>query len=263
MKVKRLFYSLVPLNTSIYHLCRRYVDFYRGENNDDISTNGELRLMQQVLPQCHVVFDVGAHIGEWTSLALGINPRLSIHSFEPSEVTYERLVGRSFPASVVCNNFGLSSKAEERVLYLFEEGAGINSLYRRQGLESFGLTTQRHEETVALDTLDHYCQSWDIEGIDYLKLDVEGHELEVFKGASKMLEDERIRIIQFEYGGANIDARVFLKDMVGFLSEFGYAFHKIYPRRLEKIEHYDQTLENFQYQNWIAVADSGRHLFGD
>jgi len=47
---------LPPYNTNLYQLCRRYVDRYNGENNDNIHTNGELRFMRQILGNCQTVF---------------------------------------------------------------------------------------------------------------------------------------------------------------------------------------------------------------
>ena len=51
---------LLPANRWLYRFCKRYVDRYNGENNDDMATNGESRFIQDVLLQCSTVFDVGA-----------------------------------------------------------------------------------------------------------------------------------------------------------------------------------------------------------
>lgn len=211
--------------------------------------------MWSVLPHCSVVFDVGANVGDWTALALRINSHLTIHCFEPSCATYQRLLART-PSQVICNNFGLSSRVEERTLFVFENHSGCNSLYRRQGLEDgWGLATQKREETIHLETIDDYCQIHGVQAIDFLKVDVEGHELEVFKGAKGMLSRGTIKYIQFEYGGCNIDARVLLKDIFEFFTPHPYNFFKIYPRELRAVPRYDQRLENFQYQNWALIAD--------
>lgn len=248
------FMHLPPDNVHWYRLCRRYVDAYSGENNDDMRTNGELHFLRQTLTNCETVFDVGANVGNWAELALQINPRLRLHCFEPSQPTFLRLLAKAFPPHVVCNPFGLGSAQGERTLYVFDEGSGLNSLYRRQGLEAgYGLTPQQRTETAHLDTLDHYCQKHGVFDIDLLKADVEGHELEVFKGAKQMLAKRRIKIIQFEYGGCNIDARVLLKDFFDFFQPHGYAFYKIYPKELRRVERYDQRFEDFQYQNWIVT----------
>ncbi len=241
-------------NGDLYRAFRRYVDRYNGDNDDDMIRNGELRFMGEHLKGSTTVFDVGANVGDWAALALEINPALSLHCFEPSPTTFSRLAARSFPANVVRNNFGLSSASGERSLYVFGEGSGMKSLYRRQGLEDgWALDAPSQTETVWLDTLDHYCLSRDVEKIDFLKLDVEGHELEVLRGAGQMLARGRIDIIQLEYGGCNIDSRALLKDIFEFFGSLPYSANKINPRGLRAVERYDQRIENFQYQNWAFI----------
>lgn len=247
--------ALLPRNTFLYRFCKFYVNCYNAENNDNINTNGELRLMRTILPHCNIVFDVGANIGDWTALALDLNPSLRIHAFEPSKATFQRLMARNFKGSVTCSNLGLSSTLGEKILYVFDDCAGTNSLYKRQGLEDgCGLKEQQRAETVQMDTLDAYCERTKVQAIDFMKVDVEGHELEVFKGGVGMLRQGKIKHIQFEYGGCNIDARMLLKDIFDFFTPYGYVFYKIFPRELRHVPRYDQRLENFQYQNWIVMA---------
>ncbi len=254
MHIKEQFLKLLPRNAFLYRVAKRYVDRYNNENESNMHTNGELRLMQTVLPRCATVFDVGANVGDWMALALKINPRLKIHCFEPSTATFQRLQARG--GGAVCNNFGLSSAPSEMTLWVFAEGAGINSLYKRQGLEDgWGLAEQKQTETVRLDTLDAYCHRVGVPVIDLMKVDVEGHELEVFKGAIGMLAQGKIKRIQFEYGGCNIDSRVLLKDLFDFLLPYGFTFYKVFPHELRRVPRYDQRLENFQYQNWVAVTN--------
>lgn len=251
---------LIPRNSPLlYRLSRRYLDLYLGEGNSDIRTNGELRLMARVLPHCKTVFDVGANAGNWSELASTINPNSAIHSFEPSAAPFQTLSSRGLPSAVVCNPFGLGAREEERTLFKFSESAGMNSLYRRKGLEpSHGLASQQMTEQVQLRRLDAYCRDHQISEIDYLKLDVEGHELEVLRGAGQMLADGAVNLVQFEYGGCNIDARVLLQDLFEYFQKYGFDLLKIYPDRLQPVGDYDQKLENFNYQNWIAARRDSR-----
>lgn len=263
VSLRRRFFDWVPAdNRLLYRLCKRYADRYNSENDVNMETNGELRLMRQILPKCHTVFDIGANVGHWATLALQINPSLNLHCFEPSRTTYQQLMGNPFPSNVVCNNFGLSSVPHEANLLVFDDGSGLNSLYRRQGLEEgWGLAPQEREEVVHLETVDIYCSCSKIQAVDFIKVDVEGHELEVFKGMRNMLASEQIGAVQFEYGGCNIDARVLLKDLFDFFKPFAYTFYKIYPHTLQRAYRYDQRHENFQYQNWIVIANT--HSFSN
>jgi FkbM family methyltransferase len=138
----------------IYDVCKRYVDRYRGENDNDFHTNGELRLMHELLPKCQTVFDIGANVGEWSSLALSINPALETHCFEPSQVTLQKLSRNPALAQAFLNKEGLGSRRERGLLYVFGEASGLNSFYQRRGLEAgWGISPPERTEEVEVDTL--------------------------------------------------------------------------------------------------------------
>lgn len=249
-----LFRKIEPNNADICEMCKNYMDRFRGENNDDIRTNGELDVMKTLLPRAKVVLDVGANVGDWAAIALDVNPHIEVHCFEPSHETYKRLVARTFPSNVRCLEMGLSSAKREASLYIFGDGSGLNSLYQRKGLDDgWGIATPKRREIVRLDTVDNYRKEYAIDRIDYMKVDVEGHELDVFRGAEKSFSEGKIEVAQFEYGGCNIDSRVLLKDIFDFFEPLEYTFLKIFARRPVHVERYDQRLENFQYQNWLIV----------
>jgi FkbM family methyltransferase len=253
MSFRKSLARLLPHNGLAFRVARKIVNLHEGDNEFDMHTNGELRVMHRVLPQCQVVFDIGANVGEWTELAVSIAPRARYHCFEPSAETFRRLTARKLPENVRRNNFGLGSAAEERTLFVFADGSGANSLHNRVGTPSSHCT----EERVVVRTLDDYCAEESLDGIDFVKIDVEGHELSVMRGASRMLGEGRIGVVQFEYGGAYIDARALLKDVWDLVehSRAEYAFYKIFPHSPRRMPKYLQTLETFQYSNWLIVRN--------
>ena len=259
--MKHILLRWLPYNYHLYNFCKSYVEKHDGDCNGDMETNGEIRVMRKFLPRGSVVFDVGAHTGEWTRHALSVNSGLNVHCFEPSRENFASLCRNVTSPTVTLNPFGLSSERGERPLFVYRSAPGLHSLYQRRGLEDgWGLATPAETETVKLDTLEHYCEARRIGKIDFLKVDVEGHELEVFRGGRSLFEDDRIGLIQFEYGGCNIDSKVLLKDIFEFFAGMHYRFYKILPERLKFFERYDQRLENFKYQNWLLINDQfGAH----
>jgi FkbM family methyltransferase len=244
--------KLIPLFKPLHRFCVEYADRFAGENNGDIKTNGELRFLAQSIRSCNVVFDVGANKGEWTALALSLNPSLTIHCFEPIKEVFTRLASNKFPSGVHCNNMALSSEKGGRDMYL-----GVQSLYPRSGLNAgWGITSPGKQEKIECTTLDAYCSENGISGIDLLKCDVEGHEYAVLAGGKRLLQAGAIKRIQFEYGGCCIDARVLLKDIFELLSGYNYSIYKIMPNRIINIPEYDQRLENFIYKNFAAIHRS-------
>ncbi|HUZ97238.1 MAG TPA: FkbM family methyltransferase, partial [Edaphobacter sp.] len=130
-------------------------------------------------------------------------------------------------------------------MIVFDKCSTMNSLYAREGVESFGSSTQ-HEEDIVLHTVDRYGLQHGIEFIDLVKMDVEGHEVEACKGMIHMLRSGQVGAIQLEYGGCNIDARALLKDIFALFRGFHWSFYKIYPKELRLVPRHDQRLENFQ-----------------
>jgi hypothetical protein len=85
-----------------------------------------------------------------------------------------------------------------------------------------------------------------------LKIDVEGHELNVLKGAAELLSSRRINFIQFEFGEADIDSRTYLRDFFDLLSD-NYDFFRIVPHGLRPIGAYSSAHEVFATINYLAA----------
>jgi len=110
----------------------------------------------------------------------------------------------------------------------------------------------REAETVTVQTIDAFSDEQGIDRVDFLKLDVEGHELEVLKGAEQRLTTDRISAIQFEFGGCNIDSRTFFQDFFYLLSGRYYLF-RILPNALYRIDEYREVDEVFVTTNYLAL----------
>lgn len=249
----RIFFNMVPAyNSTLYEFCMRYVDRFNGDNNSNSEVNGEYFFLRNELPRlaAGMVFDVGANVGNWASFALGINPTINLHCFEPSKATYTKLAQKKWPLNVLLNNLGLGEVEGVLELNVVDEESGLNSVYLRRGVESArGVKIEK----ISITTIDRYCEKNAILQIDLIKVDVEGHELAVFKGMSRMLAKGLVRAIQFEYGGCNLDAKVNLGDIWYFLEPHGFRFYKLYPEGPRHVVKYQQSLETFKYSNWVAI----------
>jgi FkbM family methyltransferase len=170
-----------------------------------------------------------------------------IHAFEPSRFSYARtrdsLAGR---ASV--HNIALSDFVDTVELGIVHEGAGSNSLVPFTDVNRRGST-----EIVTVSTIDQFCNENGVQSIDLCKIDAEGHDLAVIRGASRMLEENKIGMIQFEYNSRWIDARCFLLDAFVLLEGFDFRLGKVTPAGIEMYDRWDPELETFREANFLAV----------
>jgi FkbM family methyltransferase len=196
------------------------------------------------------IFDVGANRGQYLQLAL-TQPAV-IHAFEPSSAAFAALASRfAGRSNVVLNNLALGSEPGRRNLYYDVAGSELSSLYPRQ-IEHHGISLTNCE-AVQVDTLDHYCHTRGIEHIDLLKLDVEGHELEVLKGAAQMFDRSQIAMVSFEFGGCNVDSRTFVRDFFDFFTFRHMHLSRVTAfGRLRRIPGYQESLEQFRTTCFVA-----------
>ena len=201
-----------------------------------------------------VVFDVGAYTGEYAGEVLAVfGDQAQVFCFEPNEATFSLLKStHGNKENVRLYNFGLSDREESRVLYSNGEASSMASLYHRR--PDYTNIAGGQISRVPLTTLDLFCKGENIDRIDFLKMDVEGHELKVLKGAEEMIGSGGIRFIQFEFGDCNVYSRTYLKDFLDLLRP-RYKIFRILHRGLWPIEEYDEALEILKVTNYLAVRE--------
>lgn len=175
-----------------------------------------------------VMFDVGAHVGE-TALALALEfPEAAIHAFEPVEAIFRRLERncRNYP-NVICHHAALGARNETRIIALRsnEVSCGMNQMGRLAGEN----TPAELRERVTIQRLDDVCHQFSVRQIAFLKIDVEGFELEVLRGASEMLKLRKIQTVIAEAAFSNTDEQhAHFDDVRGMLEPFGFVLAGYY-----------------------------------
>jgi len=204
-----------------------------------------------------VFIDVGANKGLYSRELLKqyANTITELHVFEPSKELADNYL--SFEDSRVrVNNIALSNFSGLASLYKSAGDSGLSSLTKRR-LDHFSVKMDRVEEIMAT-TLDAYVAQNSIKSIDLLKMDVEGHEFDVLSGAKQCLDENLINCIQFEFGGCNIDTRVFFQDFWYLLVEkYGFRMYRITPMSVVPVKRYAELDEIFLTTNFIAVNGKG------
>ena len=233
------------------------------EDSGEVSVIQLLRRLNGSGSRQMVVFDVGANKGQFLSKLLVSTAGLELrcHSFEPSPSTFAILSGKlpEGPRHRL-HNLGFGKAAGRLALFSDCEGSGSASLSKRR-LDHIGVSFDR-SETVEIDTLDRFCERERISQIDLLKIDVEGHELDVLSGAQGLLSLGAIKLVAFEFGGCNIDTRTFFQDFFYFFKERGYRLSRITPAGVfVPIAEYTESDEHFRTTNFLAVTPDVAGLF--
>lgn len=198
-----------------------------------------------------VVFDVGANQGNYTSDVLAVNPSARIFGFEPHPVTFARLSERLAPRGVEVINAACGRAEGEMKLYDFAaDGSERASLY--QGVIEQLHHKQAREYTVRILDLDTFASERGVDHIDLLKIDTEGHELEVLAGATRLLREGRVRAVQLEFNEMNVISRTYFRDFRAVLE--GYDLYRMVRDGLIPINLYSPvTHEIFGFQNIVAL----------
>lgn len=249
----RLFFSskvFYNFNKLLYNLSLRGLGVLNFESDKISGENAFIKDYLSIINK-GVIFDVGANVGNYSKNLRISNPRVKIYSFEPHPITFERL--RENTKALNINIFNMALGAEEGILKLYDyadnDGSSHASLYREV------IETIHHAKAVVHEvnviTLEAFANENNINRVNLLKIDTEGHELEVLKGFEKFIRDDKVDLIHFEFNEMNVASRVFFKDFWDFLPN--YDFYRMIPSGLFPIKNYNPVFcEIFAYQNIVA-----------
>ena len=149
------------------------------------------------------------------------------------------------------HKLAMSEHAGPAKLHVVAPGAGRNSLY-----SNAQIGPSLAVEDITATTLDSYADEADVEHITFVKIDAEGHDLAVIRGAKQLLASRRLSVIQFEYNYRWIDARCYLRDAFELLEPLDYRLGKLTPKGVEFYSAWDPELETFVEGNYVACVSS-------
>ena len=200
-----------------------------------------------------IFIDIGAHVGDYTNEILRRYPNINAFLFEPSSVN-KPILEKQFSTlpNVSINSCALSNNDGKQSLYYDKAGSVLASLTNRR-LEHFNID-MNNNETVDIKRFDTFWKTTKYNEhtiIDYVKIDVEGWELSVLQGFGELINN--MRVIQFEFGGSNIDTRTFFQDFWYFFKGLNFALYRITPNGILPMREYSEHDEFFSTTNYIAV----------
>ncbi|HEY5368649.1 MAG TPA: FkbM family methyltransferase [Hanamia sp.] len=167
----------------------------------------ELEIFQLFLKPGSVLIDAGANIGLYSiigSRLVGTSGK--VYSFEPSKENFNlflKNIELNKSDNILSINKGLGDKAGESLVLLQNHKTGDAEKYILTGENNSTATgselnKEDLSETIILDSLDNFQLQHDIKKVDFLKIDVEGYEYYLLKGAENLLKNNPDIVILFE-----------------------------------------------------------------
>lgn len=215
---------------------RHYVRLVQNYRMDDDPDQGMIQYLLK--PGDHAI-DLGANIGVYTRLLSNIaGPEGKIVSFEPVPGTFEIL-------SHVCSSLGLSNVELKNMAV----GSSIGSVSMRipqENIYQASVVSSGTESafSVALTTVDATTQSIDPA---FIKIDVEGHELEAIRGANQTLQRCKPSLLIEVSGTPDVEGSS-AAELFSELSSLGYSAYWYDRQVVKQRQHGDSTVNYFFLQ---------------
>lgn len=202
----------------------------------------------------HTIFDVGANVGQTALHYAREFPDAIIHCFEPEPEAFKRLKVNVAALEERC---GMHKLALSRT-------SGSATLNVNPDTRLSSLVHRRPEDkrvTVRTATLDDFCRWHKVEHIDLLKIDTEGHEIEVLEGARRMLAENRVGFVQVETAplegnGYFVGFNEILSWMEGD-EEFRFELYGIYDQTIDFTGRQALLFANLVFVNARMIKPTG------
>lgn len=222
---------------------------FRYQYKNDI---GGMNFIKNSLKSGDTAFDIGAHKGAYLNLMRQcVGNQGLVIGFEPQIVLYEYLssVKKSLRwSNVKIEHLAISDKEGKSKLYIPSNKVKQESSPGASLLQINSMNDIQRKEEVNTQTLDNYISQNQLNPT-FLKIDVEGNELNIFKGGKNLLSTVKPRIL------VEIEARHIgeekVMETIEFLKEMNYSGKFIHKKQLIHLEKFTFS----KYQNVVNMNE--------
>lgn len=247
---RKAFYKI---NLLLYKLSMTGIGIHNYEN-DHVS--GEKSFIKYMIAKNGfkdgVILDVGANVGHYAIMLRKNKVTLPIYAFEPHPAAFKKLAQAASLHQFIPVKRGAGEVSTQAVIYDYAGNTGSEHASMYKGVISELYNSAVEEVSIDLVSIDHFVVENNISKIALLKIDTEGHELNVLKGAKLTLASGMVNVIQIEFNEMNVISRTFFKDIIDLLP--GYDFYRLLPDGLRALGVYKVLdFEIFAFQNIVAL----------
>jgi FkbM family methyltransferase len=193
------------------------------------------------------VFDVGANCGQFLDHLRLHYPKAAVYAFEPSPATFCALSAKAAKMKNT-STFNIALGAFAGKTTLLENVNSDMSSILQLGSQGWGRIERQTE--IDIHTIDDFCRERSISRIDILKSDTQGYDLEVFKGAQRMMRENRVSLV---YSEINFD------EMYKNLPPFDEIFRFLREQNFVLAAFYKMEFKR-QIVGWTDALFVNKHL---
>ncbi len=173
------------------------------------------------------VIDAGAHVGEFALMIREVLPGIPVVSFEPNPIAFAALKANAEDtADWTCLPYALDDHHGDAVLHAnaFTPSSSLLPI-SRQGVRAFPYAVQSRRVSVPVRSLDALWPLYNLRAPLLLKLDVQGYEDRVLRGASAVLEHVSAIVIEVSYE-LMYKGQMLYPEIVALLGSLGFTEKK-------------------------------------
>ena len=200
-----------------------------------------------------IIFDVGAHEGESIDRFKNLFQNPIIHSFEPQSKIFEKLMNKKKnDKDLVLNNFALGSKEGNQEIFVNSNTAASSYLNIDNKDKFFKSLKTIQKEQTRIDTFDNYFNKIKVNYIDLVKIDVQGLEEEVLKGAHNSLN--KVLLIEIEIVFVNLyEKHSSFYQIENILKNYDFELYSLSSISLNKQNDRIRNLDALYYNTKISI----------
>jgi FkbM family methyltransferase len=201
-----------------------------------VPNSAESKMILRLSSNCPLFIDIGANVGVWTLALAAAHPCAHVYCLEPAPATFNVLrnnIALNGLPNISAAQLAVSDSASVLTFQLTEKDSIFNRLAPiKETAHNLHRTRFINSHTIEVKSvrLDNFCRERSIDRIGFLKIDVEGAEMSVLKGAEYLLRKRAVELIWIEVEPENLlEMGDSIDDLSAFMRDVGYTFHFLQP----------------------------------
>lgn len=224
--------------------------YYVGSRYD----NGEFNLIKKVASKFDVFIDCGFHVGDISKDVRKVSNKIKILGFDFNKNFNQPLSKIFINKEIDFFNVGLGDKNQKIPVYNYKKRPELSSLKKRYDYNPNLLKTE-FNQTKKIIKLDNYKKKFNKNDNIFLKIDTDGSEEKILKGAEKILNNFNVSGY-FEYGAGFLNFKSTLKKVFDYMYEKKFKLYRLTKFGLISYRYYSQIDENFFQSHYFFTRDN-------